>query len=145
MYEIVNTGVEAELGTYTISANGELTYQYMTMIFYRTDIFNDEAVRLKIVRSNAPATPIYSLWVTPSEAISNFTESDHWLGDVRFDFASEAFTAGSTSQVFLETQNYTHSLGGTQIGAIMKYINSSTGQFEVISDTGAYKSQFFKR
>ena len=145
MYEIVNLGGETELGTITIDDSGELTAHLVSMIFYRTDLFTNEGVRLRLVRSNIPATPVYSDWVTPASAISNFTDTNYWVGDLKFDFAREQLKASTTCQIFLETQNYTHDYSGTQLGVILNYINASTGQFDVLPTNGFYQTQFAYR
>jgi len=144
MYELVNTGGEIELGTLTIDDSGELTAHLVTMIFYRTDLFTTEGVRLRLVRSNIAGTPVYSSWVTPAN-ISTFTDTNYWIGDIKFDFSREQLKASTTCQVFLETQNYTHSYSGTQLGVILNYINASTGQFDVLSTNGFYQTQFSYR
>lgn len=145
MYEIVNTGGETEQGTYTVDQSGELTSLVSTMIFYRTDLFTTQKVRLKVVRSNAPSLPVYSNWVVPNESIETFIDSNHWLGDLRFDFDRQQMKGGSTYQVFLEAANYTHNEGGTQIGTILNFINTATGQFDVIPNTANYQSNFLYR
>lgn len=145
MYEICNLGGESELGTYSIISSGEMDADYATMIFYRTDLFTTEQVRFRFVRSNAPSLPVYSSWITPKTAISNFDDTQHWIGRLKFDYDRQAMTAGTTVRVYLETQNYTHDHSGTQIGAIMKYINSGNGTFDVKPNTAAYKAQFLYR
>lgn len=142
MYEIVNTGGETELGKYTVTSQGELSNCYLSMIFYRTDLFSNEGVRLRIVRSNAPSTPVYSSWVTPSTVISNFTDSNYWIGNVRFDFNRQQLNTSTTYDLYLETQNYTHDYSGIQIGSIMNFINNGTGQFSVTNNTASYNSHF---
>lgn len=144
MYELVNTGGEIELGTITTQESGELDSHFVTMIFYRTDLFTTEAVRLRLVRSNVPGTPVYSSWVTPS-AITGFTSTNYWIGNLKFDFSRESMKASTTCQMFLETQNYSHDYSGTQIGVILNYINASTGQFDVLSTNGFYQTQFAYR
>lgn len=144
MYEIVNLGGETELGTITVDDSGEITAHIVTMVFYRTDLFTNEQVRLRLVRSNIPGTPIYSSWVTPT-AISNFTDANHWIGDLKFDFARQQVNASTSIQVFLETQNYTHDYPGTQLGVILNFINASTGQFDVLPTNGFYQTQFAYR
>ena len=144
MYELVKTGGDIELGTITIDDSGELASHLTTMIFYRTDLFTTEGVRLRLVRSNIAGTPVYSSWVTPA-SIATFTDTNYWIGDIRFDFAREQLKASTTCQVFLETQNYTHDHSGTQLGVILNYINASTGQFDVLSTNGFYQTQFSYR
>jgi len=144
MYELVNTGGEIELGTITIDDSSELTAQFVTMIFYRTDLFTTEGVRLRLVRSNIAGTPVYSDWLTPA-SITSFTDTNHWIGHLKFDFSREQLKASTTCQIFLETQNYSHDYSGTQIGVILNYINASTGQFDVLSTNGFYQTQFAYR
>lgn len=145
MYEIVNLGGETEQGTYTVSESGELSNLVATMIFYRTDLFTTERFRLRLVRSNAPSTPVYSDWVSPVDSIDNFLGSNYWLGDVRLDFDKQQMTGATTFQVFLETENYTHDYSGTQIGSILHFIDNATGQFQVIPNTANYQSNFLYR
>lgn len=144
MYEFVNTGGAIEVGTYTINESGEMSADWLVLKFHRTDLFATEQVRLRVERSNAPSTPFYSSWVTPKNVIDGFTDTNHWIGRVRFDYDKQQMTGGTTVKIFLETQNYTYADGGTQIGAIAKYLDSS-GEFDVIVNTAAYKAQFLYR
>lgn len=145
LYEIVNLGGEAEIGTYSIIESGEMDCDYATVIFYRTDLFTDEEVRFRFVRSNVPSLPVYSDWIKPAKVIPNFVGTQHWMGRLKFPYDRQQMTAGTTVRVFLETQNYVHVFGGTQIGAIMNYINKNDGTFDVRPDTAAYKAQFLYR
>lgn len=125
MYEIVNQGPASGLGVFTITDNGEIDSIQGSFIFYRTDLFTTEQIRLKVTRSDFPATPIYSEYFTCA-SIENFTTNNHWIGKVKFNFARQALNAGSTVTIELETQNYTHTPGnGTEIGAILKFVDSS--------------------
>ena len=144
LFEAVLTGGDIELGTFTIDESGELDSYVMTMIFYRTDLFTTEGFRLKLVRSNI-ATPIVSQVFTPSTEISNFQDTSYWLGDVKFSFDRQALKLGTTVNVKLEGIAYSHSHSGTQVGALLNYIDSSTGQFDVASNKAAYVNQFIYR
>lgn len=142
MYEIVNTGGTVELGNYTIPLDSEASNLYLAMIFYRTDLFTTEQVRLRLERSDFPAIPIFSDWVRPNQVIGNFLESQHWIGNLRFTMNREQLNASTTYDLFLETQNYTHDSGGTQIGSILNFIDPATGAFDVRLTTGAYNTTF---
>lgn len=145
MYEIVNTGGEVELGTYTVDADGEVSNLLLAMIFYRTDLFTTQGVRLRLVRSDFPAIPIYTDWVTPSSYISDFTDDTHWIGNVKFNIARKQLNSGTTYGLFLETQNYTHDALGLQIGSILNFIDPATGAFDVRLNTGSYNTTFSYR
>jgi len=140
MFEIVNTGGAVSMGGITAPGDREISNIYLSMVFYRTDLFTDEMVRLNVSRSIAGDT-ISSLWVTPASIIDDFTSLNHWVGNVRFDFDRENIIEGESLSVELETANYTHDYSGTQIGAIMNFINSS-GQFEPTTSTSAYMTLF---
>lgn len=144
MYEILCTGGNVELGTFTIDDSGELTNSYATMIFYRTDLFTTEQIRLRYDRSNAPSIPVYSDWITPAN-ITGFTSTNYWIGNVRFDFNNEAVKAASTVNLYLETSGYTHDHSGTQIGSIMNYIDTATGAFDVVATRPSFNNLFINR
>lgn len=144
MNAIINIGGENSLGTFTIEADGEISNIYAMMIFYRTDLFTNEQIRIRGVRALFPGTPIYSEWVQPSIYISNFTNTNHWLGRVRFDFSREQIQESDTIEFFLETQNYTYAPNGTEIGSIYNYIDGS-GQFSVVTTTAIYNEIFSYR
>lgn len=140
MFEIVNTGGTVSMGGLTSPSNSDISNIYIAMIFYDTSLFSTERIRLNVGRSTAADT-ISSSWVTPSSVITDFTTTDHWIGNVRFDFDRFNILTGESLAVELETDNYTYNVSGTQIGAIMNYINSS-GQFEPTTATSAYMTLF---
>lgn len=140
MYEIVNTGGLVELGTYTINNYKQISNITVTTVFYRTDLFTTERVRLSCDRSSQSDT-ITSNWFTPLTSISDFTDQNHWIGNIRFDFARENLQDSDTLKLFLETSNYTHSQAGTQIGAIINYLDT-VGAPEVNSTKAAYSNVF---
>ena len=140
MYEIVNTGGKVELGTYTINNYKQISNITLTMIFYRTDLFTTERVRLSCERSSQSDT-INSEWLTPLASIEGFTDDNHWIGFLRFDFGRQNLQDLDTLQLFLEADNYTHNQAGTQIGAIINYLDAN-GMPEVNGDKAAYSNVF---
>lgn len=145
MYEIVNTGGEVELGTYSIGDDSELINLYMAMIFYETSSFTNEQVRVRVERSDAVSSPLYSDWITVKTFIDGFTDTDHWIGNILFSFSREQINSSTTYTLYLETNNYTHDALGIQIGTIINFINPSTGAFEVTSNRAAYNTTFSYR
>lgn len=140
LYEIVTTGGTTELGTWTINTYKQASNVTLTMLFYRTDLFTNERVRISAERSSQADT-ILTDWLTPATAIADFTTDQHWIGAIRFDYARQNLQDGDTLQLFLETENYTWNPSGIQIGAIINYLDS-TGVPEVLDNKAAYANVF---
>lgn len=140
LYEIVNTGGSVDIGSFTIDGYKQISNVTLPMIFYRTDLFINQQVRVSIERPSQSDT-IVSSWFNPLNSIDTFLESDHWLGWVRLDLARQNILDTEVLSLSIETQNYTHLIGGTQIGVIENYLDSS-GIFEVLGNKAAYAKIF---
>ncbi len=139
MFEIVvNTG-EAELGTFTIDNDGELSNLYATIMINGVASITNESIYMKAIRSSFPSIPLVSASIDVSSFV---TGSSSWLGKVRFDFSNQALKANDTLQIFLGTNNYNK--GPTEIGSILSYIGSS-GEFEVLPNKASYLTIFSNR
>jgi len=142
LYEfLVQTG-EVPLGTYTVDRDGEITYIYLTLLVRGLSLLTDEEVYVRAVRSSFPAIPIQSNNVL----VTSFVEGlQSWIGRVRFDFTGQALTANDTIDLYLGTNNYSSVDGGVEVGAVLNYIDTSTGQFSVVANRGAYLNLFADR
>ena len=156
MFELVNTGGEIHLGKKRLRSyeRGDLDGIRLTMIFYRTDLFTGERFRVRYKPNYATADK-WTDWVTPSTYISDFNESNYWVGAVYIPLVSP-FRIDPISGVnididyWLEADNYTYAFGATEIGVILDFIEDSetdlyNGRFEVKSDKLAYLSNFIRR
>lgn len=141
LYEIVTTGGTTELGTWTINNYKQASNVVLTMLFYDTGSFTSERVRISAERSSQADT-IISDWLRPATAIADFTSTDHWIGAIRFDYGRQNLQDGDTLQLFLETENYTWNPSGIQIGAILNYVDATTGVPEVLDTKAAYANVF---
>lgn len=130
LYEIVNTGGTTSVGTFTSNSYKQISAVTLPMIFYQTSLFTNQRVRISMTRSSQADT-IVSSWFNPKTAIADFLDSDHWIGFIRFDFARQNIQDGDVLGVSIETENYTHSIGGTEIGAISNFLDDVTGEFDV--------------
>lgn len=140
MYEIVNTGGLVELGTYTVNTYKQISNVQVTMLFNNTSLFTNEQVRLSCNRASQSDT-ITSEWITPKTAITDFLGDVSWIGNLRFDFNRQNLQDLDTLQIFLETTNYSFDQQGTQIGAIINYLDSN-GQPEVLDNKAGYLNVF---
>lgn len=145
MYEIYAKESSINLGKSKLPETGELVSTRLMLIFYRTDLFTNQQVRL---RSIASFDLYESAWITPATDIEGFTDSNYWMGFVNFSYPSGLGYKNNVQLTHtLETTGYTHSHTGTQIGAIVNYIdqNDSFNGFDVIHDTAAYMSHIIRR
>lgn len=142
MYEIVVRTGEVELGTYTVDQDGELTNVYVSILIDNVNLLSDERIYLRAIRSSHTGLPITS----ESILVSDFaTGSESWIGNVRFDFKNQPIKASDTLQIFLGTSNYAYDDQGVIIGSIQNFINSSTGQFDVLRTNASYLTLFNDR
>ena len=124
LFELASQGGLVELGDFTCNGYKQLSNVTLTMIFYRTDLFSNQRIRVGVDRTSQPGI-IYSDWLTPSNSISGFTTNQHWFGNVRFDFSRQNLQNLDGLTLYLDTENYVYANGGTQLGVILNYLDSS--------------------
>ena len=142
MYEVVIRSGSENIGGYTVSDDGELTYLYVNILIRSVPNLTNESIYLRATRSSFPAIPVDSQKL---EVSSFATGLESWIGYVRFDFDSESLRKDDTLAIDLVTENYTQYQSGVEISAVLNFIDSSNGAFDVKSDKGAYLTLFNNR
>lgn len=142
LYELVLSADKIPLGTFTVDQDAEIEHVYMTAMVRDVPSISTEAIYLYAVRSSFPAIPIQSSSVLVSSFVSG---PDCWVGNVRFDFSRQALKASDTIDLYLGANDYSFDNFGTQISAVLNYIDTGTQQFNVSSDKAAYLNIFARR
>lgn len=124
LFETVVVEPSAPIGQITNTTYQQLAGFHIFLSLWRTDLFTNEQIRLSIDRTSRGDT-INSAWFSLSDITTLGTNGNYWRGRIRFEFGRENIAASDTLDLTIETQNYTHSLSGTQIGVIQRYLNTS--------------------
>jgi hypothetical protein len=114
----VDTGVEGDLGSYTLQAATELKHVLLTIYKHGTLSSGNDRGRVKIYGSEARDVALYTSDWSDFADISGL--GTYWLGAVRFDFSQQNL-APREYWLGLELGNYTRSADIRFIGFVLDW------------------------
>lgn len=117
-FNIINSA-SAELGTYVIQNDGDLSLAHVRVYHKNPNQFNYQ-IRLVIAqREGGPALAV-SNWEAFNNASIGQTDT-HWLGDLTFTFEDYALKSSDSYAVRLESIGYTRTSNSIYMGVWMDW------------------------